>query len=71
MDSIFDEIPTSRINYLIDEWIHNKKYRDIMRYRLIDGYTYEYTAELMDMSVRQVQNIVYKSKDKIYRHLRG
>lgn len=69
MNNLFDEISASKINELINEWIHNKKYREIMRYKLIDAYTYEQTAELVDMSVRQVKYIAYKCKDKIYRHL--
>ena len=69
MNSLFEEIPASKINALIDEWIHNAKYREIMRYKLIDAYTYEKTAELVDMSVRQVKSIAYKCRDKIYRHL--
>ena len=48
----------SEIICRIEETIHNKKYRDVMRMRLVDGLTYERIAEAVEMSPRQVWNIV-------------
>ena len=48
----------SEIQRRIDEHIHNQKYRDIMRMRLVDGYTYEHIAELVEMSAIQIKRIV-------------
>ena len=48
----------SEIQSRIDEHIHNQKYRDIMRMRLVDGYTYERIAELVEMSAVQIKRIV-------------
>ncbi len=59
----------SDIEYVIDEWILNEKYREIMKRRLIDGITYERLAEEFDMSVSQIKRIVYKCEDKIFKHL--
>ena len=53
----------------IDEWILNEKHRAILKRRLIDGICFEPLAEEFDMSVRQIQNIVYKSQDKLFTHL--
>ena len=63
------ELSRTQIEALIDEWILNEKYREIMRRRLIDGITYERLAEEFDMSVSQIKRIVYKSEDKIFRHV--
>lgn len=53
---------SSEMDNILYEYIHNEKYRKIMHYRLIDGYTYEVIAEKVDMSVRQTKEIVYKCK---------
>ena len=59
----------SEIENAIDEWILNEKYRSIMRRRLIDGITYERLAYEFDMSVSKIKRIVYKSEEKIFKHL--
>ena len=48
----------SEIERRIAETIHNAKYREIMRMRFIDGLTYERIAEAVEMSPRQIKNIV-------------
>ena len=59
----------TEITEAIDEWILNEKHRAILKRRLIDGICFEPLAEEFDMSVRQIQNIVYKSQEKIFKHL--
>ena len=59
----------SELPAAIDEWILNEKYRAILKRRLLDGICFEPLAEEFDMSVRQIQNIVYKSQEKIFKHL--
>ena len=62
----------SELTEAIDEWIVGKnaeRDRRILYRRLIDGICFEPLAEEFDMSVRQIQNIVYKSQEKIFRHL--
>ena len=64
------EIPRSTVERLIDEWILGRnamRNRDIMKCRICDGMTYEQIAEVFDLSVRQVKNIVYKNEEIIYR----
>ena len=63
------DISNSEIDYLIDQWIRNERDRAILKDRLINGMTFERLAEKHDMSVRQIQNIVYKSTDKILKYL--
>lgn len=62
----------TEITEAIDEWIIGKNaYRDreILKARLIEGHTFERLAEDFDMSVRQVKTIVYKSQEKLFRHI--
>ena len=50
---------------IIDQWIRNERDRVILKDRLINGMTFERLAEKYGMSVRQIQNIVYKSMDRL------
>ena len=58
----------SEIEALIDEWILNERNRRMLKRRLLDGIIYEKLAEEFELSVRQVKDIVYKSKEKLYKH---
>lgn len=60
----------SEIRQAIEEWIHSERDRRIMVDRLINGYTYEKLAEIYDLSVRQIKNIVYKEEDKLFKKLK-
>ena len=51
-------LTNSEISNRISEIIHSKRDREIMRLSLIDGMTLEATAEIVDMSVSQIQRIV-------------
>lgn len=53
----------------IDEWVLNKKHREIMKSRLIDGMTFDALAELYVMSPRQIKRIVYQSEEVLFRHI--
>ena len=59
----------SELQYLIDQWIFNERDRLIVADRLFRSATYEQLAEKYDMSDRQIKNIVYKSIDKLERHM--
>lgn len=63
------DISRSEIESLIDEWILNERDRRILKRRMIDGICYEPLAEEFDLSVQRVKSIVYKSKEKLFRHL--
>ena len=65
----YDNITNSEISKLIDEWIHSERDRKILKRRLIDGICYEPLADEMDMSVRQVKNIVSKAEQQLFKHL--
>ena len=59
----------SELQYLIDQWIFNELDRCILADRLFNGTTYERLAEKYDLSTQQVKNIVYKSMDRMEKHL--
>ena len=63
------EYTNSQMSALIDEHIHNEKYRGILKRRLCDGVCFEPLAEEFDMSVRQIQNIVYKGTSQLLKYL--
>ena len=54
---------------LIDRWIFNERDRAIIKRRLLDGICFEPLAEEFNLSVRQVQKIVYKSQEKLIKRL--
>lgn len=58
MRKYFDNLPNSQIQHLIDEYIHSKRDREIMKYTLIDGQTSEWIAEKYDMNTRTIQRII-------------
>ena len=60
----------TEITEAIDEWILNEKHRAILKRRLLDGICYEPLAEEFDMSPVQIKRIVYKSQEKLFRHLK-
>ena len=57
----------SEIEHNINEKILNKRYRDILKSRLLDGYTFEEIGEMYDMTDRQIKNIVYKAEQKLFK----
>lgn len=59
----------SNMKTLIEEYIHSQRDRRILSYRLIDGLTFEKIAELEDMSDKQIQRIVYKQQEQLFKHL--
>lgn len=63
-----DDTAIPEIERLISEWIHNKKYREILRLKLIDDETYDTIAEMYEMSVPQIKTIVYTSIVILYEH---
>lgn len=61
--------PRSEIEREIDEWVFNERDRQILKRRLLDGCCFEPLAEEFGLSVRQTKNIVYKSQEKLFRHM--
>ena len=66
----FEDYSRSTVSTTIDEWIFNERDRAILKRRLLDGICYEPLAEEFGLSVDRIKQIVYKSQDRLFRHLR-
>ena len=66
----FEDYSRSTVSMAIDEWIFNERDRAILKRRLLDGICYEPLAEEFGLSVDRIKQIVYKSQDRLFRHLR-
>ena len=64
-----NEIPRSSWEKLIDEWIFNDEHRQMLKFNLLDGWTYEHIAEHFDMSPRQISRIIPKLQEQLFRHI--
>ena len=53
----------------IDTWVRGERNRAILKRRLIDEICYEPLAEEFELSVPQIKNIVYKSQDRLFKHI--
>ena len=63
------EYTNSQMRALIGEHIHSKRDRYLLEMVYIDGIKQEAIAEKLDMSVRQIQNIIYKHQNTIFMYL--
>ena len=66
----FENYSRSTVSPAIDEWIFNERDRAILKRRLLDGICHEPLAEEFGLSVDRIKQIVYKSQDRLFRHLR-
>ena len=65
-------IPNSEVEKAIDEYVKGFKAdrnKVMLKEKLLSGMTYEEIAELHDMSVRQVKNIISNTAQMIVPHL--
>ena len=58
-------LTNSQIAELIGEHIHSERDRQILKLKLIDGYTYEKIAEIYEMSPRYIRSLVKKQTDRL------
>lgn len=64
-----ENLSRTQIEWLIDEFILNKKYREICHLRFVDKLTYERLAEEVDMSARHVRRITFECKQVLIKHI--
>ena len=57
------------IVYLIEQFVFNKRDRDLIYFRLIDGVTVSQLAEIFDLSESQVKVIIKKTRDTVFSHI--
>lgn len=53
----------------IDEYVHNPRYRELLRLRYCDGYTYEQIAEAVNFSPQHVKKVCQSYKALLLSHL--
>ena len=70
MKKRFENRSRTEIEMAINEWILNERNQAILKRRLLDGIYYEPLAEEFGLSVDRIKQIVYKSQDRLFRHLR-
>lgn len=63
------EYTNSQIGAIIDEHIHSRRDREIMKRRMIDGICYEPLAEEFELSTVQVKRIVRREQSRIARYV--
>ena len=69
MNKSFEDKSNSELAWLIDEYIHSERDRNIMKRRLIDGICFEPLAEEVELSTLQVKRIVYKRSEILMQHM--
>lgn len=62
------DIPASKIELIISEYVHNARDRDILRRKWLDEATYETIAEEFSLSVRGTQYIVQRYRKKLLKY---
>ena len=65
------EYTNSQIGSMIDEHIHSKRDREIMKRRMIDGICYEPLAAEFDLSTVQVKRIVKREQTRILKMIQN
>lgn len=63
------EYKTSDMRRTIDEYVHNTRYREILRLRFCDGFTYEEIATEVNFSPQHIKFICKKFKPVLISHL--
>lgn len=72
MKQLPQNFSNSAIEKAINEWVqgrHADRNRKILKDRLINGMCFDPLAEKYDISIRQAQNIVYKTQEQVFKHL--
>lgn len=64
-----DDLSRTQLETLIDEWIFSERDRAILKRRMLDGICFDQLSDEFNLSVRQTKNIVYKAKDRLFKHL--
>lgn len=69
--NIFEDsgLPISVCSAIVDQWIFNKRYREIVKSRLLDGLSYPELSKLYGLSVRQLKTIMGECTQILSEHL--
>ena len=59
----------TQLETLIDEWIFSERDRAILKRRMLDGICFDQLSDEFNLSKKKKKNIVYKAKDRLFKHL--
>ena len=62
------ELSRSEISILISEWVFNKRDREIMSDKMLDGLTYDELSDKYCLSPQRLKVIVKVNKERILAH---
>ena len=65
----FDNVASSEIINLVNEYVHNAEHRQMLIDRFVDGMTFSALADKYHYSERYIKKIVYKHGDKLLQKL--
>jgi DNA-directed RNA polymerase specialized sigma24 family protein len=63
------DLSRSQITFLIEEYVFSARDREMLKLRLLDGFTYEKIGEQFDLTPRQTVNIIRKARETVFRHV--
>lgn len=66
---MLNDLTNAQIENLIDQWVHNKRNREIAKLKLMDGVTFEKLGEMYELSVTQTKTIVQTVKNILIDHI--
>lgn len=72
----YNEYSAREIEAVIDDWIKSRRDRAVLKYKLIDGLTFEqilnedFPEKETATSVDTIKSIVYKSESILFKHLK-
>lgn len=66
---VISNAPCSILSEMIEEYIHNSRYKDISRRKILDGEGYRTIALDHGLTIRRCKSIVRQSRRIIYDHL--
>ena len=67
-NDIIEDISTDKIEYVISQYVHKKRDREILRLKWLDEDTYHEIAEKVEMSDRGVQYVVERYRVKLLKY---
>lgn len=66
---VIEKAPSSKLDFLIGEYIHDERNQDIARRKILKNEKHERIAEVYDLTPKQIRNIIKKARRTIFEHL--
>lgn len=66
---IIKDIPSDKLEYLISQYVHKKRDREILRLKWLDELTFHEVATIVGMSDRGVQYVVDRNLTRLLKYI--